>query len=224
MREKPKGRKYRNLTAYRGSIWYERVVNGRRVRWSLECTSWEEATKVRDLYEEQKGIGQRRFGAEPPTFGQLAKRFLEEDAPHRLSRTTLASRKRQLAPGSAILRHLAGRRLDAITPGMLRAWWAAEVDGEERAFSTGRDMLNAIASVFAYARDLELVEASPVEEFRRQLRRRGASKRGRAQPADRIRPIASAEELGRLSEAIVALPEKRATETEERMRNAAVRK
>ncbi len=32
MSARPKGKKYRNLYAYRGSIWYERIASGRRYR------------------------------------------------------------------------------------------------------------------------------------------------------------------------------------------------
>ena len=36
MRAKPKGAKYRNLTARSGVIYYQRRVNGKRVRFSCE--------------------------------------------------------------------------------------------------------------------------------------------------------------------------------------------
>ena len=36
MKAKPAGRKYRNLYSWRGSVWYERVVGGKRVRLDLE--------------------------------------------------------------------------------------------------------------------------------------------------------------------------------------------
>ena len=32
MKAKPKGAKYRNLYAYRGAVWFERVVRGRPAR------------------------------------------------------------------------------------------------------------------------------------------------------------------------------------------------
>ena len=57
MRKRPKGRKYRNLTARGGVIYYQRVVDQRRVRVSTKTDDWDEAAAVRDLYEERKGIG-----------------------------------------------------------------------------------------------------------------------------------------------------------------------
>ena len=36
MRSKPKGAKYRNLTARSGVIYYQRRVNGKRIRFSCE--------------------------------------------------------------------------------------------------------------------------------------------------------------------------------------------
>jgi hypothetical protein len=57
---KPKGHKYRNLYAWRGSVWYERVVSGRRYKLDTGCTSWSEAATFRDLYEERRGIARRR--------------------------------------------------------------------------------------------------------------------------------------------------------------------
>ena len=36
MKAKPKGQRYRNLYAYQGSIWFERVVLGHRYRADLK--------------------------------------------------------------------------------------------------------------------------------------------------------------------------------------------
>ena len=55
MRSKPKGAKYRNLTARSGVIYYQRRVSGRRIRFSCETNDWEEAVAVARLYEERKG-------------------------------------------------------------------------------------------------------------------------------------------------------------------------
>ncbi len=54
MTKKPPGRRYRNLTAYRGSIWYVREVGGKRDRFDLETTSWKEAAEARDYYERRR--------------------------------------------------------------------------------------------------------------------------------------------------------------------------
>ena len=49
MRAKPKGVKYRNLYAWRGLIWYSRMVRGRRYRVNTDApisrTGWEEAAE-----------------------------------------------------------------------------------------------------------------------------------------------------------------------------------
>ena len=49
MKLKPKGAKYRDLYAWRGSIWYSRMVRGRRYRVNTDApislTGWEEAAE-----------------------------------------------------------------------------------------------------------------------------------------------------------------------------------
>lgn len=57
MKPKPSGPKYRNLFGRGGAIYYQRVVNLTRVRFSCETTDWDEAATVRDVYEQRKGIG-----------------------------------------------------------------------------------------------------------------------------------------------------------------------
>ena len=56
MRKKPKGTKYRNLHRRGETIYYERVVDGRRLRVSTKESDWDFAAAVRDLYEQQTGI------------------------------------------------------------------------------------------------------------------------------------------------------------------------
>src|SRR5262249_40865997 len=72
-----------------------------------------------------------------------------------------------------------------------------------RKAGTGRHYVNVLASVLQYARDLELVSGPcPVEEFRKQLKRRSRTKGGRAAAAeDKIRPVEHPEEIARLVEA-----------------------
>ncbi len=45
MKSKPKGAKYRNLYAWRGLIWYSRMVRGRRYRVNTDApisrTGWD---------------------------------------------------------------------------------------------------------------------------------------------------------------------------------------
>ena len=55
VKRKPKGAKYRNLSARGGVIYYERVWNGRRYCFSTRTTDWDQAAAVRDLYEQRRG-------------------------------------------------------------------------------------------------------------------------------------------------------------------------
>ena len=60
MKSKPKGAKYRNLVAYRGRIFYDRVVGGRRYWRNLKETDWDDAIVLRDRFERlnlRKDIG-----------------------------------------------------------------------------------------------------------------------------------------------------------------------
>ena len=43
MKRKPSGQKYRNLSARSGVIYYQRVVGGKRIRFSCETGEWNEA-------------------------------------------------------------------------------------------------------------------------------------------------------------------------------------
>ncbi len=203
MRSRPKGAKYRNLTVYRGSIWYVRVVRGHRFRVDTRATDWLEAAQFRDLYEEKRGVENKtRYAGVMPTFGEFVKRYLEEDTGHLATRTQ-GDRQRQLRQGGSILPHFDRRRLDDITPAMLREWWGLEIQAKERSTATGRHQLNTIAAVFAYAKDIAILEESPVPRFREQLSRRARTKRGRAEATvgRTIRPVERPDELVRLVEA-----------------------
>lgn len=54
MKQKPKGPKYRNLTARGGVIYYEREAVGKRVRLSCKTAYWDEVARARDLLEAQR--------------------------------------------------------------------------------------------------------------------------------------------------------------------------
>jgi integrase len=197
MRSKPKGAKYRNLIAYRERIFYDRVVCGRRYWRDLKTTDWDDAIVLRDRLEELDGIEKRR--GDVPKFDVFAQRYLNEDT-ERLAATTLRDRRRYLGERGLLLPHFASKRLDEITPEMLRQWWGKEITGAGRSAGTGRHHINTLAAVYAFAQDLGFVSESPVVEFRRQLNRKGRTKRGRAEARrDRhIRPIERPSELARL--------------------------
>lgn len=202
---RPEGERYRNLTRRDdGIIYYARLLDGRRVRFSTKQTEWDRAAAVRSEYEARKGIGS--LGAPPlesPRLRDFAPRYLLEDTGH-LAATTRRDRPYYLAPDGPLLRFLGERRLDEITPALLREWWSIEIErtGSKRpalTASTGRHYLNTLAALLAYAQDVGLLDSSPIPAFREQLRRRRRTKRGRVESsADRIHPIETPAELDRL--------------------------
>lgn len=205
MKRKPSGRKYRNLTVRKGVIYYQRVVGGKRIRFSCNTNDWQEAAAVAELYEEQKGIGRLPFAAvEAPTFREFAERYLEEDTGH-LAPTTLTDRKRYLDPDGQLLSTLGSLRVDEIDSPRLREWWNAEGFGQpgKRVVSTGRTYLDAVSGVLQYAKDLGLVESIAVDDFRKTLRRYSRTKRGRAEasPGHSIEPIDNPQDVQQFVEA-----------------------
>ena len=211
MKRKPRGPKFRNLYAWRGGIWYERVVQKRRHRVDTGVRfgdagpireQWNEAAGFRDAYEEKRRVGKRAaFTGAVPAFGEFAARTLA-DATGDLASTTQVDRRAHLREGGCIRRHLERKRLDEITSATLREWWQAEGFGSEggRSFATGQRYVASLAAVFQYGQDLGYLEESPVRGLREQLRRRGRTKRGRAEAASgkMVRPIEGADELERL--------------------------
>src|SRR5262245_24562518 len=137
MTKRPKGRKYRNLTARGGAIYYERLVRGRRIRISTKTSDWEEAASFRDLYEQTKRIGSVPFYAgKVPPFAEFAKRYLKEDTAH-LAETTRRDRPSYLrsdGPAGSLGTH----RLDEIDPPLIRQWWNDEIQGRGLTTKTGR--------------------------------------------------------------------------------------
>jgi integrase len=202
VRPRPKGAKYKNLVARGNVIYYQRVVGGRRSRFSCRTDDWSAAAEVARLYEQRTGVGGVPFySAEVPRFRDFAEHYLAEDMTH-LAGTTQGERRRCLRPEGPILTLLGDRRLDEITPAMLRAWWVDTVEVRGRSTKTGRNFLDAIGAVFAYAQDLGILRSSPVPTFREQLRRHTRTKRGRAetQAGRHARPIEDPTELERLVE------------------------
>jgi len=202
VRAKPKGAKYRNLTARGGVIYYQRRVRGKRIRFSCETNDWDAASAVARLYEERKGFGRLPYATvEVPRLAEFATRYMEEDTSH-LAETTRIERAKLLKAEGPILSVLGERQLSDVTPAILREWWSVAVERPGRSLSTGRNMLAAISGVLAFAVDLGILEQSPVGAFREQLSRRNRTKRGRAETeAGRaIRPIEDPVELARLTE------------------------
>jgi len=210
--KRPKGARYRNLYLYGdGRIWYERRfgtrrvdgkrVEGRRLRENTGTTDWDEAAAFRDELERRLRVDEPAF-AGAPLLSEFAARYLDQDTKH-LAATTRDARRRSLDPErSSLLRRFGARRLDEVTPADLHGWWAAEIDARGLSVRTGRHALDALAAVYAFARDLGLVEPArdPLPEFRSQLRRRARTKRGRAEsaPGRAIRPIEDPAAIERL--------------------------
>jgi len=200
MKNKPRGRKYRNLYARKEVIWLEKLVHGRRIRRSCKTNDWDVAAAVRDEYDRQTGASRLR-GLTVPKFSDLADRYLEW-ATH-LAPTTQDDRRALLReaslkkPEGALRAYFGQLPVDEIRKPLLLEWWATEVEGRGRAAKTGRNYLDALSGVFALAVDSEVLEANPVDGFRAVLRRRNRTQKGRAQndPTASICPIEKAEEV-----------------------------
>lgn len=195
MKKKPKGQKYRNLYARGGVIWYRRILDGKRVRFSTKTDDWDEAVSVRDLWEQTKGVGQGVAFLELPLFAAFADRYLEEDTRH-LAQTTHEDRTKLLGKSGRVRVYFGEHRLDDITKPALLEWWAQEVDARDRAFKTGKNYLDALSAVLSYAVDLEVLDVNPCDAFRKTLQRRNRTARGRAE-ADgvHVHPIEDPEQL-----------------------------
>ncbi len=101
-------------------IYYQRVVDGKRVRRSLDTDDWDVAATGRDLYEAKKQLGKLPLRVlEAPRLTDLAARYLAEDTSH-LAVTTRTDRQRYLRPGGPILGPPGSRRLDDLSPALLR--------------------------------------------------------------------------------------------------------
>ncbi len=205
MKSKPKGAKYRNLTARSGVIYYQREVGGTRIRFSTATTDWNQAAAVRDLYEQRKGIGTAAFStAEIPTFSEFSERYLAEDTSH-LAPTTRSDLDSYLRESGPLLGFFGGDRLVEISVPRLREWWNREVILAGRSVKTGRAYLDVLSNVLGYAIELEVIGANPVPTFRQHVRRRQRTQRARSEAETRIRPIENPWDCEALLEA--ALPE-----------------
>ena len=202
MKAKPKGVKFRNLIVRGGVIYYLRREAGKRIRFSCKTNDWEQAAAVARLYEDRKGIGKLPFASiEAPRLAEFAERYLEEDTAH-LAPTTLSDRRGYLTADGRILAGLGDRRLGEIGVRELREWWNAEGFGRpgKRRMITGRNYLNVLSAIFTYARELDFAEVNPVDEFRKTLRRRTRTQRGRAstEAGCTIAPIEEPAEIAKL--------------------------
>ena len=183
-------------------IYYERKVDGRRIRFSTATSDWSEAVSVRDLYEKRKGIGTPKQTLDATRFCDAAERYLREGRAH-LSPSTRENRESLLGINGILTKHFGELRLDDIGRGSLLEWWQSEVEAKGRAYQTGLNYLSAISGVIGHAVDLEVITENPVDGFRATLRRQRRTQRGRAADdvAANIRPIESAAHLRAFVEA-----------------------
>lgn len=191
MKKRPSGLKYRNLARRGRVIYYERLVGGRRVVFSTKTDDWDIAAAVRAEYEAQRGVEDLPPVIQrSPRFRDFARRYLDEDIGH-LSTSEQEDRKRFLKPEGELVAWFGDFDLSEIGRRHLMEWWTARIVQGERTTKTGRNYLDALAGLFRYAEDLELVDESPTNAFRRSLRRRGATKSARAAkgPSEAITPF-----------------------------------
>ena len=142
MKQKPRGQKYRNLSVRRASpsIYYQRCIGERRVRFSTKTDDWDQAVAVRDLYEKNRGLGGARFFTiSVPRFGEAAERYLSEAIGH-LATTTQSDRTVLLRPTGLLTLYWGSTRIDQISKAALLEWWAAEVTGRGRMHKTGLNL------------------------------------------------------------------------------------
>ena len=192
MKRKPKGQKARNLFLRGGTIYYERLLRGRRVRFSCQTDDWDKAAAVREAYEaehERHPTLEKVARGMVPTLRAFTPRYLREDT-DRLAVTTLRNLRGYLKPkdeGGCFLHYFEGKRLDEIPPEMLSQWWAKEItqrvvrkrkqsdgtmketEGPKRSTQTGRHYINTLAAIYSYARELGYDVESPVPRFREML-------------------------------------------------------
>ena len=103
-------------------------------------------------------------------------------------------------PEGALRAYFGRLPVDEIRKPLLLEWWAAEVEGRGRAAKTGRNYLDVLSGIFNYARELDLTEGNPVDEFRKTLRRRCRTQRGRAasESGRDVSPIEQPVEIAKL--------------------------
>ena len=202
----------RNLVKRGGRFYFERVVDGARVREALHTTSRDDARALRDQRERELAERARaELRPQVPTFAEVGREVLADmerrrmaNAETSLAPTTASDARRTLREGGPLLSHLGHLRLDAVDAPALRRWHDAEVIARGLALKTGDNMLGEIERVFRYACAHGYVadDVKPVDALRDQLRGERRTKRARA-AHDSTRRLArdgvlSPAEVGRL--------------------------
>ena len=172
-----------------GMIYYDRRFGDRREHFSTQTKDWEKAAEVRDEFE-RKLKERVEAQSDVPTFAVFAERTRQEDMGH-YAASSLEDRKSQLKPDGRILRTLGSLRLDQFTLKVLREWWTCEIINAGLSPKTGRNYLDAISAVLNYAKELEIINTSPVDDLRATFRRKNRTQMGRAAAQPKAHPIES---------------------------------
>ncbi len=209
----PRRRDRRHLHK-RGSVWYfERVIDGRRIRESLRTGNLEDARARRDILERE--LATAPFSTrETPTFATAARDALTAMETRRTagaesaySATTASDRLRALRADGPILPRIGHLRLDTIDETILHRWHDAEVVQRGLSFKTGNNLLDAIEQVFRFARSRGYVDRlhRPVTVVRDELRSELRTKRSREAISQRRNlardGVLSPKDVGRLTAA-----------------------
>jgi len=202
--KRPRGTRFRHLSAWEGTIWYRRKLRDRQVKartgFPPTAAGWEKAIKWRAIYEAAKGIDEPlRYEGGMPTLAELATRYLAKQTSY-LSTRERKAREMKFKPDGPILRLLGDMRLDEIGSSTLLQWYESEMQGKRKR-QTAVHYVNALAALFKYARILEYVRRDPVADLRLHLSDQRRTKRGRSEAGSNVRPIESAAERARLLEA-----------------------
>lgn len=216
MKRKPTGLKYRNLHARGGSIIYERILNGKRIKRSLGVDDWNEAAATRDALERQLGVGGPMLRIECPTFAEAAASHLEQlshlaatsaDDDHAMLGAEKVEDGQVVKPAGPLVARFGAMRLDAIRRVHLLDWWAEFIEKGGGSAKTGRNYLNALSGVFVWGMERELLDDNPAEGLRAVLRRRNRTKQGRAEneAGAKAQPIEQPEHVAALVAAAAAV-------------------
>jgi len=216
MRRKPKGIRYRNLLPRGNTIYYEKVVDEKLIRRSLGVDDWDEAARTGDALERKLGIGTEVLRIECPTFAEAARAVLDEPTTQKeTTRDDLAAKLgvekvedgKVVKAAGPLVRHFGAMRLDAIRRVHLLDWYSEFIDRGGRKKKTGKNYIDALASVFVWGMERELIDENPVDGLRAVLRRRNRTAAGRAESeaAHKAQPIEKPAEVAALVAATEAM-------------------
>src|SRR5262245_56186234 len=183
----------RNLFPWRGTVWYSRMIGGRRYRVDTKCPDteqgWKDARIYRDEYERQKGLDVPSPAVGTvPTLEGLAARYFESRKFGALKPTTQQDRRSHLSKGGPVLAPLGATRIDEITADTLISWWEAQGKAREWSLETGFRYLSTIAEVLKQGRAFLRGRQLPTKEARERMSEERRTASGRAKRGE-VRPV-----------------------------------